>query len=661
MIDDPETPHRRRRRHRRARVGRRFAIGGAIAALVVLGLGALAAFRYLPALDEARAVRVDLEAMAAQVQAAGLAIDGPTIDALSARLATDRRDLSDLEDLLGHDPLIAIARGFPLTEANVRGADAVVAAAHDLFDAADAGLVIGRRYVAIKEAHATNPANSSVLAQLVELMATSRDSAVAAAADMSHASATLATVPNGLASQIEGARDSMTTKIAKYRPILDGYVTASAELPAILGWNGPRRYLVLTQDPAELRPTGGYTGSYGILEFNKGQITERSFRDIFLLDLPWTYPFVKPPPELADYLLGPKQPWQLADANWSPDFPTSAQQAIRLYANESGDTNIDGVFGITTYTIDQLLTVTGPITVPSYNTTIASGETTLKVLQLTRVARSPTENRKAFLSTFADALVADLVALPPSKWGDILGQADTFRTQREFLAWFADPAAEALTTAGGFDGAVRQDPGDYIYPVDSNVAPVSKLNAVTTRSLDLNVAIDQYGNALDTLAVTWQNGILDPQAAPYRALPEVGSLHMLGMYFRALVPDRSRVDSVSGGSFVRLTAPAVVETEAGRTAIGTYLMVPPGQATLRYSWTSPYAADADQHGGLYRLTIQRQPGILPGPLTLTIRVPDGFHITAASAGLTVSAQTATLTTTFDQDIVLGIRYAANTP
>ena len=133
------------------------------------------------------------------------------------------------------------------------------------------------------------------------------------------------------------------------------------------------------------------------------------------------------------------------------------------------------------------------------------------------------------------------------------------------------------------------------------------------------------------------------------------------MYFRLLAPERSRVEAVSGGSFVKLTAPAVVAEEVGRTVIGTYLSVPPGTASLRYVWISPYAADANETGGLYRLTIQKQPGLLPGPLTLTIRVPAGFRITAASQGLTVRTGTATLQTTFSQDIVLGLRYAPIVP
>ena len=48
--------------------------------------------------------------------------------------------------------------------------------------------------------------------------------------------------------------------------------------------------------------------------------------------------------------------------------------------------------------------------------------------------------------------------------------------------------------------------------------------------------------------------------------------------------------------------------------------------------------------------------MLPGPLDITIRVPDGYRITAASPGLAVSGATATMTATFDRDIVVGVVY-----
>jgi hypothetical protein len=646
---DPRRPARTRRRA--------LLITIALAALlVVLAGAALAAFRYLPALDEARALRGDLETMIQRVQEAGLGIDLATIDALDADLVAARGRFGRLDALLAGDPLVALARMFPPTAANVRGADGVASAARELLDAVGDGLAIGRRFVEMQEARAADPKGASALSQIVELMATSRDRAVAAAGAIARARQTLAAVPDGLIGQVENMRDAMQTRVEKYGPLLDAYVEVSARLPAILGWDGPRRYLILTQDPAEIRPSGGLIGSYGIIAFDRGQITERRFLSVSPLDTRNDYPFAKPPQELADYLLGPHQSWQLADAGWSPDFPTSAQDALRLYTNESGDARIDGVLGITTYTIDELLKVTGPITVPEYATTIESGETTLKILQLTRAASSPNEDRKAFLPAFADHLFASLLALPPRSWGDVVGIADALRRERLLVAWFRDTADQGLVAGSGFDGAVRADPGDFVYPVDSNVAPATKLNAWTARTMDLAVQIDAVGNARNTLAVTWENRVDTPDGASYRAMTNVGDL-ILGMYFRLMVPERSRVETVSAGGLAPVTNPAVVEDEAGRLAIGTYLKIPPGATSLTYVWTSPYAASADAAGGTYRLTIQAQPGMLPGPLALTIRVPDGYRITAASPGLTVSGGVATVTVTFDRDIVIGVQYA----
>jgi len=642
---------------RPARLSRRAALLIlAIAALLLLAGAALAAFRYLPALEDARALRTDLETMVERVQEAGLGIDRTTLDALDADLASATNRLDTLRSLLSSDPLLGLARLVPFTAANVRGADDVVAAAGDLFGAVGDGLAIGHRFVEIKEGHTSDPQNDSTLSQLVELMATSRDQAVAAAAAVARAHERLAGVPDGLIGQVESVRNSMTARIDKYGPLLDTYVSVSARLPTILGWDGPRRYLILTQDPAELRASGGLIGSYGIIAFDRGRITERRFQNVSLLDGKTDYPFAPPPQELADYLLGPKQSWQLADAGWSPDFPTSARDALRLYVSESRDSRVDGVLAITTYTIDELLKVTGPITVPDYGATIASGETTLKVLQLTRAPRRPGEESKAFLSVFADRLIGALLALPPRRWGDVLAVAGTFGQKRLFLAWFRGAGDEAFAVDGGFGGGVRQDPGDHMYPVDSNVAPATKLNAWTKRAMDLSVQIDAVGNARNTLDVTWENRVDTPDGVPYRAMTNVGG-RVLGMYFRLLVPERSRVEAVSGGGLAPVTDPAVVEDGAAWMAIGTYLKIPPGQTGLRYSWTSPYAANADATGGTYRLTIQAQPGMRPGPLTLAIRVPDGYRITAASPGLTVNGAVATLSSTFDRDIVIGVAYA----
>ena len=294
---------------------------------------ALAAFRTSP--PSTRRARSDGPGDDGQTRrGTGLGIDRATVDALEADLASARGRLDTSRASRGD--LVRLARAFPLTAANVRGADDVIAGAGDLLDAVGQGLAIGTSSSTSVKRRRPTRGSASALSQLVELMATSRDLAVSAAASVASARQTLAAVPDGLISQVESVRDAMQTRIDKYGPLLDTYVRVSAKLPGILGWDGPRRYLVLTQDPAELRPSGGLIGSYGIIAFDKGKITERRFLNVSLLDGKNDYPFIRPPQELADYLLGPTQSWQLADAGWSPDFPTSAQDALRLYTERIG-------------------------------------------------------------------------------------------------------------------------------------------------------------------------------------------------------------------------------------------------------------------------------------------------------------------------------------
>jgi hypothetical protein len=670
MTDTSALPHgsihRRSRGHRR----RRRKVIALLAFLVVLaavvGVAALANFRYLPALDEAKALRTDLERMVATIKDAGLGMDRTTLVSLNTDAAAARGRFTHLAALLATDPLVEAARRLPPTHQMVTGTDAVVAAGGDLMDAADAGLVLADRYVTIKERQTASASagEGTAMAELVELMATGSADVDRILAAIDKAEATLASTPANLPAPIASIRDVIRKRLADYGPLLRTYAEMDSTLPDILGWSSPKRYLILTQDPAELRPTGGLIGSYGIMTFDKGRITQRVFQDVALLDIPLDDPFVTPPAALGRYLLGSTFPWQLADANWSPDFPTSAQDAIRLYLNEKGLGPVDGVMAISTYTIDEILSVTGPITVPAYNVTVASGETTLKVLQQTRVATDPSTNRKAFLSAFADKLFGSLLALPPSRWTTLLAHGDVFGAGHLLLAWFADPAAEAQIVKLGFGGAMRTDPGDYVYPVDSNVSPVSKLNAVTDRSLELTVRLDAFGNAANSLTVRWANNIDEPANKPYRDLPTVGNLTTLGMYFRLYVPERSRLDAVTAGTTMPITSASDVTDEMGRVVIANYFRIPPGSARLEYKWTSPYPADrADDGTYTYRLTIQHQPGQRPGPLRVEIRVPPGASIVDASPGLTINGASITLETTFSSDLIVVIRYhyAQETP
>jgi Protein of unknown function (DUF4012) len=491
------------------------------------------------------------------------------------------------------------------------------------------------------------------------LMAHSSADAAAAQDLVANARVELAAIPTGMIGQIEEARSLVAMELDKYGPFLDAYVQASRILPAVLGVGGEKRYLVLAEDSAELRPTGGFIGTYGILAFDGGRIVEKVFQDVYLLEGRHGLPYVSPPPGALVQYLVKRNPWRLRDSNWAADFPTAAKDALRLYASESGDSRVDGVVAMTTGGMDSLLQVIGSITVPEYGVTVQPGETAVTLLQHTRTGPAPGVNRKMFVADFADEVMARLLETPPSKWPTLITVLGTMGRQRQALVWLRDSGAQGLVTQYGWDGAVRHDAGDYLYVVDANVAPSSKLSAVTTRSEVLAVQLHPDGTASETLQVGWNNhfggdgGILKG-VQPLRQ-PNLGD------YVRLLLPQGSTVTGPTGdrsGPIVSLgDVPDTVTTiESGRLAWGHYHLVPPGTTTLTYRWTTPMVVTTQDGRDRYRLVVQKQPGTASDAIVVRITLPPGAALVSSSPGFTASGSTLTLATVMDGDQVLDVSY-----
>jgi hypothetical protein len=658
--EQPQTPHGRRHRRSRHRSEvpwwrrrRTFVLLGTLA---VLGLVVIVgAVRYYGLIHEALALRDSMDRLAADIETIGPDFDRTALNRVQTDLGDVESRLGPVRDTVSSDPLLALLRAAPPTGDQVRGADHLIACATDLTLAGDRGLNLARSFVQIRES--AGLAGGSQMADLVSLMASSRDQVMDIANAIKAARGELDAMPGGLVSQLANARDRVLTELQRVQPDLDSYLRVQDELPDMLGMNGPRRYLVLVEDPSELRPSGGLIGTYGLVTFDQGRVSKSTFQDVAALDLKPGLPYVEPPTGLKNHLLGTEYSWQLADAGWSPDFPTSAQEALRLYTLESGDSQVDGAIALDTYAIDLVLGVTGPITVPEYGVTFVAGQTTMTALANTRVPTTPGIDRKRILDVFGGELFNAMLATPTAKWPDLMNALENAAGQRQLMAWTKDSGAEALISWAGWGGAVRADAGDYVEAVDSNVAPASKYNLVTHRAQDLAIQIDDVGNADNTLTMNWDNRTDQPDASWLLNLPNTGNNGMLGNYLRVLTPDRSRLQSVSGGRLVQLTGVEEISSEAGRTAFGLFLFVPPGQTSATMSWISPYPVEMDATTGLYRLTVQKEAGRPAEPLSVTVTVPDGATIVETSAGMAVNGRSATLQTTAATDVQLWVRYS----
>jgi hypothetical protein len=140
----------------------------------------------------------------------------------------------------------------------------------------------------------------------------------------------------------------------------------AGELPlafVALGHAESQRYLILFQNPAELRPTGGFVGTIAELEFTRGQISHYEFHDIYELSREYREideHSIEPPWPIERYIRSDKL--QIQDANWWANFPTSAEIILEM-TEATGWDPFHGVAAVQPEAVQDLITITGPIEV----------------------------------------------------------------------------------------------------------------------------------------------------------------------------------------------------------------------------------------------------------------------------------------------------------
>ncbi len=134
-------------------------------------------------------------------------------------------------------------------------------------------------------------------------------------------------------------------------------------MPEILKGDEEKTYLVLFQNNLELRPGGGFIGSFGIMKIKNGKVSFVDTHDTNVFDSGISTNI--PPPYPMGELLNIKN-WELRDSNWSPDFPTNAKKASEFYSLEGGKEELNGVVAISTEVLTSFLEITGPIIIEGY-------------------------------------------------------------------------------------------------------------------------------------------------------------------------------------------------------------------------------------------------------------------------------------------------------
>jgi Protein of unknown function (DUF4012) len=281
-----------------------------------------------------------------------------------------------------------------------------------------------------------------------------------------------------------------------------------------LGIDQPRNFLVQTLDRAELRGSGGFTGQYGVVTVNGGRIGSLTLQDIAWLDycgVGTCSAIGNRPP--AKWSWWPFGNFGLRDSNISADYPTTAQEAISLFAKEGGG-HVDGVISVTPIPIEHILAITGPIFIPGYNETITSQNLEARIhyyqqdpagiakeKQISAGNTSVTA-RKRFTALVGSLLQQRIRQLPLNQLMLVAKQVITDLRSKDIEVYLSDPQAESLLTKYGMDSSIdHTNSTDTFMAVQANISVSKASQYVQTTEKDI-VNLDASGGATHHLTIT---------------------------------------------------------------------------------------------------------------------------------------------------------------
>jgi hypothetical protein len=285
----------------------------------------------------------------------------------------------------------------------------------------------------------------------------------------------------------------------------------------LLGVGSARHFLVQTLDRTELRPTGGFTGDYGVLTIQNGKVPSLTLNNVDLIDYGhysngWAIDN-RPP---AAYSWWPIANWGLRDANLQPDFPANAKLVMSVFNSEGGG-NVDGLINIGPLAIAHVLRVTGPLKVPLYNDVVTADNLEAKIhyyqLDPAGMAKNhqlfpndtPAFARKRFVQAIASLLETTVRHLPMAKLEDVAKQALADMRSRDLLIYVTNPRIEQELAQYQATGTILTPQGDdSFYVVHTNWSAAKSTPHIQVVQQD-DVWLDDQGGATHYLTVTMDN------------------------------------------------------------------------------------------------------------------------------------------------------------
>ena len=259
---------------------------------------------------------------------------------------------------------------------------------------------------------------------------------------------------------VDAARSQAIALLGKLGDTIGTADTAAHVVPPMLGADGPRTYLLVFQNDAEARGTGGLPGAFALVTASGGRLHFDSFHSDS--EMGQARADVAFGAQYQQLFAGAGTTTLFGNANLSPHFPYAAQIWASMWHNKTGR-RVDGVIALDPTALSYLLGVTGPER--TRDGTLVDAADVVALTQSTVYAKYPApdqnEQRKAYLLDIARAVSGKLTTLPADPKA-LLRAAGKAAGERRILVWSADPDLEDRLAGTPVGGAIPRTAAPYV-------------------------------------------------------------------------------------------------------------------------------------------------------------------------------------------------------
>jgi len=425
-------------------------------------------------------------------------------------------------------------------------------------------------------------------------------------------------------------------------------------LPEMLGVDGKKReYMVLFQNESEIRATGGFIGSYGILTFQGGKLINFEVEDIYEADGQMKG-HVEPPIEIKTHL--GEAAWHMRDANWNPDF-SKASNDIQWFLDKTINKKVDGVIGINLAVAKSFLEVIGEIKVINFNEKINKDNLYEQAEYYSENKFFPGSTQKAsFLGTLGKQLFEEIKELNVKEQLNLVLNVIDLLENNELQLAFNNKEISTIAVDLGWAGKIYNGKclkencfSDYLFVVESNFG-VNKSNYFLYRSMEQMVDISS--NAVGRiLKINYEN------TSRENKFPGGDYKNYLRVYLPKNV-NLSQISLVDGNNSnlkkVYTNDELRIREVDGKKEIGMLVIVPVlSKKTLEIRYSSENKM-LDKENFSYLNYIQKQSGFGDTGLVTLISFPQNWHPTQVEPQATMVGGKLLFNQKLDKDIKMGL-------